>query len=265
MSHVYWKERLYFILSLLITIGIYYGVIKMVINIRYSPELLATYFILIFYIVLIVLYLFLSKIILIGHIQGNAVEISEKQFSEIYNVLKSQCEKMKINKLPRMYLLQSGGALNAFATRFVGRSYVVIYSDIMEKAFSDGEDVVEFVIAHELAHIKRRHILKRLLILPDNVIFLLTLAYSRACEITCDNMAFELSPKGAERGLILLSAGNKLFARVNLEEYVNEVRKEKTFVKWFSEILSTHPHISNRIVKIIRYKEEMNNPLNFKN
>ena len=109
-----------------------------------------------------------------------------------------------------MYLIQSGGILNAFATRFMGRNYVVIYSDIMEKAFSDGTEVVEFIIGHELTHIKQNHLIKRLLIMPANLLFLLTLAYSRACEITCDSFASVLSPNN------VVFINSKLIDKVNM-------------------------------------------------
>ena len=50
-------------------------------------------------------------------------------------------------------MVQSGGLLNAFATRFSFRNLVVLYSDVMELAYEQGESAVDFIIAHELAHI----------------------------------------------------------------------------------------------------------------
>lgn len=256
---VFWKEHLYFWLSLVVTIGVYYLIIDSIISLINNPQLLTTMIVFLVYIVFIVLYVVFMKIILIGHLQGNAVRITEKQFPEIFTILTHQCIRLQIKKAPTMYLIQSGGILNAFATRFMGRNYVVIYSDIMEKAFSDGTEVVEFIIGHELTHIKQNHLIKRLLIMPANLLFLLTLAYSRACEITCDSFASVLSPNGAEKGLVLLAAGKNLYSRVNIMEYIKEAENEKTFAKWFSEKMSTHPHITKRLSKLLLSQEVRNN------
>jgi Zn-dependent protease with chaperone function len=74
---------------------------------------------------------------------------------------------MNINKIPDMYVIESGGILNAFAARFFGRNMVVFYSDIFELIEDQREDEVVFILAHELAHIKRNHITKFMIILPS--------------------------------------------------------------------------------------------------
>ena len=219
-----------------------------------DTSLLTTGIVFIVYIIFIILFFLISHITLVGHLQGNAIQITTKQFPEIYSLLESQCESLGMKKIPTLYLIQSGGILNAFATRLAGKNYVVLYSDIFEKAYSDGKDVVEFILAHELVHLKRNHILKRLLVFPANILLILTLAYSRACEITCDSYASEISPSGSKRGLVLLSAGTSLYSKVNIEEYIYCANKKKTFAKWLSEILSTHPHISKRIDRLMHKK-----------
>jgi Zn-dependent protease with chaperone function len=222
----------------------------MIANALENIEMMTTFIIFAVYIIILFLFLLFSHIIMIGRLQGNAIKVTERQFSEINALVIKDCEKLGIKKIPTVYIMQSGGILNAFATRFVGRNYVVLYSDIIEKAFENGIDVVDFIIAHELVHIRKKHIIKRILIFPANIILLLTLAYSRACEYTCDINASKIVPSGAQKGLVLLSAGKHLYNRVIIEEYINDSMNEKTFAKWFAEILSTHPHLVKRIVKI---------------
>ncbi|NPD75434.1 MULTISPECIES: M48 family metallopeptidase [unclassified Oceanispirochaeta] len=252
---VYWKENFYFIFCLVITSGFYFGIFKLMPKMLEDTSFLTTGIVFIVYIVFIFLFFLISHITLIGHLQGNAIQITTKQFPEVYYLLESQCETLGIKRLPTLYLIQSGGILNAFATRLAGKNYVVLYSDIFEKAYSDGMDVVEFILAHELTHLKRNHILKRLLVFPANIILLLSFAYSRACEVTCDSFASEISPSGSTRGLVLLSAGTSLYSKVNIEEYLSNANKRKTFAKWLSEILSTHPHISKRIDKLMEQQK----------
>jgi len=246
------KEKVYFVLSVLVSILVYYYIAKYIANTAANPQLLATNIILIVYLVLIILFFIFSHIIMIGRLHGNAIKVTNYQFPEIYNLVIKNCERINLTRIPTVYLMQSGGVLNAFATRFIGRNYIVLYSDIMEKAFDDGIDVVDFIIAHELIHVKKKHVLKGLLILPANILFLLTLAYSRACEYTCDLNASKLSPEGYKNGLVLLSAGKHLYERVQIDRFIEDALSEKTFAKWFAELLSTHPHISNRINFLIK-------------
>ena len=71
-----------------------------------------------FYIILILLYLFFRLGILIGYLQGNAVKVSKSQFPEIHKIVVEQSELLDLRIIPDVYLLQNGGILNAYATRF---------------------------------------------------------------------------------------------------------------------------------------------------
>jgi hypothetical protein len=59
--------------------------------------------------------------------------------------------------VPEAYLLQMGGMLNAFATRFLGRDFLVLYSDVVD-GLADNPDALNFYIGHEIGHIKRKHL-----------------------------------------------------------------------------------------------------------
>ena len=185
--------------------------------------------------------------LLVGYIKGNAIKINERQFPEIYNVVVSQSQQLELRKTPDAYLLQSGGVLNAFATRFVGRNYVIIYSEVFGLANSNSPEALHFVIGHELGHIKRKHILKRMLLFPSFIIPFLGKAYSRGCEYTCDRIGYALSPRGAQTGLLVLSAGRELYNEVNAKEFMMQQNREDGFWPWFAEKLSSHPHLTKRV------------------
>ena len=46
--------------------------------------------------------------------------------------------------------MQSGGVLNAFATKFLGRNYIVLFSEIVETSIKHDINILEFIIAQEL-------------------------------------------------------------------------------------------------------------------
>ena len=146
------------------------------------------------------------------------------------------------------YRLQAGGALNAFAMRFMGRGYVVLFSDVVELARRQGEQALAFVIAHELAHHERGHTgWKRLVIAPALWIPFIGSAYSRACEYTCDAYATDAVADGAVDGLLVLAAGKELYAEVDADAFVLQAQEERGFWVRFAEMMSTHPTLPKRV------------------
>jgi Zn-dependent protease with chaperone function len=242
------KENFYFTIKIVVS-AIVYTLMGYFLFFADLPLVGFTKYIFFFYAAIIALILLFQFGILIGYIKGNAVKISENQFSDIYATVVKQSTALGLTHVPDVYLLQAGGLLNAFATRFVGRNYIVLYSDVLEEAYEDNKAAVDFIIGHELGHIKRNHLTKNLLLFPSVIIPFLNAAYSRACEYTCDSIGACLSPQGAQNGLLLLAAGKRLYKKVNLDTYVAQTYMEGGFWKWFAEKVSTHPNLTKRLEK----------------
>ena len=107
-------------------------------------------------------------------------------------------------------MLQTGGALNALATKLFGSNLIVLYSDLVE-ACDENEAALDMIVAHELGHIKAGHLRFMWFLLPGMMVPFLGTAYSRAREFTCDRYGFSGAGggDGALRGLAILSAGAK--------------------------------------------------------
>lgn len=243
---VFSLERLYFQLSAAISILVYIPFVFML------PVLILV-------MLPVFIYEFILRGIFVGHIRGNGIRVSEQQFPEVYSIAKNLAQRMKI-ELPPIYVLEGGGALNAFASRFANHHLIVILSDVFEAAYEQGEAELSFIVAHEMAHIKRNHLAPwhTWLLGPAHLLIpFLGLAYSRACEYTCDRIATYLVPQGASRGLLILAAGKKLYRRVNDLQYQMQLTREGGFFVWLSEILSTHPHLPNRIAQVRQLQEQV--------
>lgn len=199
------------------------------------------------YILLIALSLFFAQAVAIATIKQNSIKVSHEQFGDVYQKVVEYSNTLDLGYIPEVYLMQSNGLLNAFVTRFLFKDIVVIYSDIFELAYEQGETAVNFIVAHELAHVKRKHLSLDKYILFGKLIPFLGLAYSRACEQTCDRIAYKLVGELGYEGLILLAAGKKLYKKVNVELFLSNASLERNFWSWFSEICSTHPHLSSRV------------------
>ena len=242
-AHVEAKEHLYFILCAIISIFFYVafilacglGIIIVLINLS-----------------IIVLIVKIMQTIAFAQLKQNAIKITEEQFSLVYKKSKEFSKKLKLKKLPEIYILQSSGALNAFATRFLFNDYVILYSDIMELAYKEGEDAVAFVVAHELAHLQRNHLMKYSLTFPIVVFPFLRNALSRACETTCDNIAAALVPNNSLEGLLVLLAGKELYKKVNVKEFLVTANKNYNHSAWAAEIRMSHPYLSRRLHNIAK-------------
>lgn len=228
------KEKLYFRISLAITIFVY-----LILAITVTGLI---------YIAVAACISLLLRGLYVGSIRANGIRVSEKQFPEVYRIAADLAERMGIHPVPAIYVLQAGGVLNALATKLVGVNYVVIYSDVVELAYDQGEKELAFVICHELAHIKRRHVVWHMLFAP--AMLLMTSSYTRACEYTCDRYGAHYCPEGAIGGLIVLAAGKKLYHNVNAFELGNQVNTETGFWVSMAETLSSHPTLPKRLTAL---------------
>lgn len=237
------KENSYFVLAVVISVISYLALILTGIGI--------------IYIIIGFLITTIPHYLSIAYIRSNAVKLTENQFPDIHQKVIELSTKMGVNKIPDVYVMESAGFLNAFATRFFGRNFVVLYSSIFELMKENREEELTFVISHELAHLKRNHVLKQVLILPALWIPFLGDAYSRAAEYTCDRMAvaYTGNAKAGIQALVTLAVGKKLSSSVNVKEYIIETEKEKGFFIWLSRVLSTHPPTPSRIKEIEYFHE----------
>ena len=158
---------------------------------------------------------------------SNSVEITPTQLPDVYSAYQQMALRMGIEEVPRLYLSNGNGALNAFAAKCqVQRTYVVIFSDLIDIAYEHGDfDGVNFVLAHELGHIKCGHVnlwrqgimaVPRLLFIGRSVV--------RAQEYTADRCAAYYAPEGA-LSMMSLMAGKRMYRYVNLEAYQASVRR----------------------------------------
>lgn len=237
-SLVYPKERAYFAICLALSVLVYLALIISIVGLLY--------------VVLIAPFALIVHGLFIGHLRGNAVGVSTRQFPELHQLTADLARRMQMDA-PAVYVLQSGGFLNAFATRFLGRDFVVLYSDVLEAAYEEGEPAVAFVVAHELAHVKRGHLRWRWTIYPGLLVPFLGNAYLRACEYTCDRMAAHYRPDGAVTGLLLLAAGKRLYPRMSAHEYIRQAEADSGFWTWLAEILQTHPHLPRRVRAVMDF------------
>jgi Zn-dependent protease with chaperone function len=202
----------------------------------------------ILYALLIAVFFFLSHVAFVSYLRGSGVRLGPDQFPELHKRIEELARAMDLEP-PAAYLTQAGGALNAFATRFLGRNIMVLYSDLLE-ACGDNEGARDMIIAHELGHLRSGHLRWVWLTLPGHFVPFLGSALSRAREYTCDR--FGLAGAGnvhdATLGMAILSAGPKYGPKVNLRAFANQRHDTNSGWMTIGEWFSSHPPLSKRVV-----------------
>lgn len=197
-------------------------------------------------------YLF-AQSALIAWLRGNGVLLSAQQLPDLRERFDACCARLGItDDKPEVYLLQGNGLFNAFATRFIGRNYVVVLSDIVD-AMQAHPDGVNFYFGHELGHVRMKHLTGNLLRAPVLWLPLLGAAYSRAKESTCDRhgRACCESPESAARALVALAAGAQRWRMVDLPAFEAQATLSRGFWMSFHELVGGYPWLTKRVARVL--------------
>jgi len=155
-----------------------------------------------------------------------------------------------------LYVLQAGGVLNAFATRFAGRDFVVVYSNMFE-SFGPESAEIQFILGHELGHLKSNHILKRMFLAPGIFFPLLGPAYLRSCEGSCDRHGAFVADNldGALRAMMTLSGGKHKERELEAAAFAAQYHDERGFFVSWHELTSTYPTLSQRVSQLLALRD----------
>ena len=231
------SERPLFAISLLVSILLWLLAFVSIIGIIYAAFL--------------GLIFFLLHLGFIAHVRGSAVRLGPDQFPELHQRVARLAVKLGMMRVPETFVMQGGGSLNAFATRFLGANIVVLYSDLLE-ACGDNDAARDMIISHELGHIQAGHLTWHWLLLPSSLIPFLGTALSRAREYTCDRFGVAGAGGGGDAllGLAILAAGAEYGPKVNRSALVAQRAALNSGWMTLGEWLSTHPPLSKRLAAL---------------
>ena len=202
------------------------------------------------YALFIGLFVLAAHALFLAHVRGNGVRVSERQLPDLHARAQAAAQKLGMARLPEIYVLQSGGILNAFATKLLSRRYVILFSDLVDHCEDPRQ--LDFVVAHELAHHAAGHVARQLFLLPFRMVPLLGAAYSRACEYTCDRAGLFVvgEPEAAMRGLLVLAVGGKLAARADVAAFAAQRLETGGFWMAVWELTASHPFLCKRVAAL---------------
>ncbi len=182
-----------------------------------------------------------------------AVKVTKSQFPELHDILIRYTKRLGLRKVPELYVKQDNGVLNAFASYFWGRNYILLNTELFELAFLEHKDMdaVAFILAHEMAHIRLHHtrFWYNLSVFFIRMLPIVGPLLSRASEFSCDRIAAKICPEGIH-GIFTLLLGRHLYANVNLDEYLRQARETKGIFERLINLTSSHPVNSRRVTAL---------------
>jgi Zn-dependent protease with chaperone function len=187
----------------------------------------------------------------ISYLKGTAIKVSETQYPDIYQRLVECCRTVGVETVPECYVLRTD-TFNALATKFLGRNYVVLFSDAID-ALASKPDALNFYIGHELGHIHRKHLNWSFVLAPAKLLPLLGAAYSRACESTCDRYGFaccQQAPDAAVAGLVAIGSSDTRYLSTDTRAYIAQAQETRGFWMSFHELTGGYPWLVKRVAAV---------------
>ncbi len=192
-----------------------------------------------------------------GGLRADGIKAGPQQFGEVYALWTDMAQELGFKKIPDLYIKNGNGTLNAFATCIPGyRRLGAIYSDILERALANqDEDVLRFVLGHELGHIRLGHVYWWYFLLTvaanfPGIRYVVGLPLSRAREYGCDKVGAHLAGDTCCKGLLMLAAGKHLYRQVDLSQYEAAHIHERSAWDVVHNFFIDHPNISWRIAAL---------------
>jgi Zn-dependent protease with chaperone function len=207
---------------------------------------------------LIGLLLLVPGLIVVREIQrastrGTAVQLSERQFPDLYRTAEDFAHQLGLRRRPEIFLANGNGTLNAFAAQATGYDYVVLSNELFANLHNRNRDGLGFILGHELGHIRLHHVSLwyQIAVAYSQLIPLLGPTLSRLREYSCDRHGAYLSPLGAT-GLVLLASGRYTETDVDLDELVSQGRKLRGFWVGLAQLPRSHPFTVRRLERLYR-------------
>lgn len=200
-----------------------------------------------------------------GQMLGNAVKVSERQFSRIHSITKDCADTLQI-PVPTVYIVASP-QMNAGTYGTPDESFIMVHSAMIDQ-YTDEE--LRMVIGHECGHIHNSHVVYLTTLhyltrfagafvrwIVEPAVFALR-AWSRRAEITCDRAGM-LCAKDAQvsaRALTKLVIGSrKLYDEFNLDAFLEQYEEGKESLGRHMEAFATHPWLPKRVLAMRIFEE----------
>lgn len=184
-------------------------------------------------------------------VRGNSVRLSDRQFPEVYAVLREHCRRLDMAKIPELFL--TSGSIAPFSRTFSSwrENYIVLHQIVFDINDQKTMDVISFLLAHELGAIRLNQtaVWNEMLLTYVTAIKWLRNPLERVRTFSRDRYGATLSPTGF-RGLLINAVGRRLMDQVNIDEYFAQMRAYGGFWSGLNIFFEPKPQVFTRLHRL---------------
>jgi Zn-dependent protease with chaperone function len=247
----------FFVFMVMLNVAIIVAIIDMAVVLPFLPEpLKQSGWAVAIRSAFIALLLFVPALIVIRETQragtrGTAVQLSERQYPELYETVEGFARAIGLRRRPDVFLANGNGTLNAFAAQATGHDYIVVANELFVNLYNGNRNGLRFIIGHELGHIRFHHVALwyQIAVAYSQVIPVLGPTLSRLREYSCDRQGAALTPQGAT-GLVLLASGRYTENSVDIDELLRQGQQLRGFWVGLTQLPRSHPFTVRRLERL---------------
>jgi hypothetical protein len=184
-------------------------------------------------------------------VRGNSIRVSEQQFPEVYAVLCNHCRRLRMTKLPELFI--TGSSIAPYSRTFSSwrENYIVLHQIVFDINDQKTMDVVSFLIAHELGAVRlgQTAVGNEMLLTYLSSIKWLRRPLERVRTFSRDRYGAALSPTGF-RGLLINAIGRRLMDRIDIPAYLAEERRYGGFWSGLNIFFDEKPQVFTRMRRL---------------
>lgn len=194
---------------------------------------------------------------------ANAIKVSEASFPEVHSVLEEVRYTLNYDEPIDIYIVEEG-TVNAFLAKFFRTKFIILNSELVEDMIQPESLLqLKWVIARFVGSLKVKHdkllffriIIESIEKLQIFNIFLLP--YERAIQYSGDQIGLAVCDN-LDQSMVAFQkfmVGNALSRRVALDGILAQ-EKEMGFFAFVARLFSTHPHVVDRYMNLLRFAEK---------
>ncbi len=205
----------------------------------------------------------LTFVLAYWYLHGNSIRVSQTQYPEVYNAVKTACEYIDLKPVPNIYVFHGHGLMELFIMKRFSRKGILLFTSELIDNLLDAGDSRELMmlIGRQLGHLKLGHF--RWWFFTDVVgVFFIFVhqAWWRRCHYSADRVGFLIAGdlEASRRALIVLAVGKKLALATRLaaiEEQEDELHD--SFFAWFAQVSYHYPFIIRRIIALESFRDHV--------
>jgi len=197
-----------------------------------------------------------------AHLLGSCAEVSPDNFPEVHELLKQICRGLNYPKKVEAYVFQDGD-VNAFLIRYFRTRIIMLPHELLVDMLDEPKSTqLVWILSRAVGHLKAKHLrLNWLNILIESIenlqiLNMLLRPWERATQYSGDRIGLAVCRDldAAILAMNKLMLGNELAKKTTLIGAIKQRQRiSGSFFGWLAESLSTHPHLTKRIVSLINW------------